>query len=162
VNSAKFLLYHAKQARISGTISSAIIDDICVAATKLGILWNLSGDEMMLAKNRIPWRERPTQSVPAASEIGGWSPSHTYNLIAQNKLKAVRVANKTAVVTQSLIELLDAAEPWTPNTERVEAANRARLNPRKQISRPPHTFADVSFALGRQVGPRHRRRDRIS
>jgi hypothetical protein len=68
--------------------------------------------------------------VDRGQEIAGCSPSHTYNLIAQSKLKAVRVANKTAVVTQTLIQLIDAAEPWTPDRARIEAANCARLTPR--------------------------------
>ena len=68
---------------------------------------------MRPTQSHIPWQEKPTQSVPATSDIGGWSNGHTYNLIGEGRLRAVRVANKTAILTESLIQLLNAAEPWT-------------------------------------------------
>jgi hypothetical protein len=98
---------------------------------------------MTPTQRRIPWQEKPTQSVPAASEIGGWSNGHTYNLIGEGKLKAVRVANKTAILTESLIQLLNAVEPWTPNKARVAAANQARLKARVLvINHPPQHSLD--------------------
>ena len=103
---------------------------------------------------RIPWREKPTQSVPATSEIGGWSNGHTYNLIGDGRLKAVRVANKTAIITESLIQLLNAAEPWTPNKARVAAANHARLKARvSMIKHYPQHQGDRTRRSTRKLGP---------
>jgi hypothetical protein len=109
---------------------------------------------MTPTQSRIPWREKPTQSVPATSDIGGWSNGHTYNLIGEGKLTAVRVANKTAVLTESLIQLLNAAEPWTSNKARVAAANHARLKSRASvINHYPQHSGDRRRRSTRKPGP---------
>ena len=108
---------------------------------------------MRPTKVRIDWREKPTQSVPATSEIGGWSNGHTYNLIGEGRLKAVRVANKTAILTESLIQLLNTAEPWTPNKARVAAANHARLKSRVSMINLRQHQGDRRRRSTRKPGP---------
>jgi hypothetical protein len=91
---------------------------------------------MTLIESPIPWREKPTLSVRTTSDVGGWSKGHTYSLITQGKLEAVIVAGKTAITTESLIRLLDNAEPWSSRKGRVQAANRARSKPRELSGSP--------------------------
>jgi hypothetical protein len=83
-----------------------------------------------LAPTRIPWRERPLQTLKTASEIAGVSVSSLYRLAAEGKLRFRKLAGRTVVETPSLVALVDSAEAWTPS-DRGKAA-RAR---RSEIAR---------------------------
>ena len=74
---------------------------------------------------RIPWRERPFQTLQTASDIAGVSVATLYRLAAEGKLRLRTLAGRTLIETSSLIELTDSAEPWTPS-DRGKAARARR------------------------------------
>ena len=59
-----------------------------------------------------PWRDRPLLPLLTASEIAGVSPSSLYALADQGRLRFRQLAGRTLVDTESLIALLNSAEPW--------------------------------------------------
>ena len=73
----------------------------------------------------IPWRERPFQPLPRAREITGVSIASLYKLADEGRLVFRRIAGRTLVETVSLVQLIDAAEPWTPS-DRGAAARASR------------------------------------
>lgn len=74
----------------------------------------------------LDWRDRPYQPLRTAAEIVGCSRPHIYKLAAQRRLELVRVAGMPMVPTDSILALLQSAEPWTPDTKRNAAAVAAR------------------------------------
>ena len=76
-------------------------------------------------RGETPWRDRPFQPLQTASEIAGVSVASLYRLAGEGKLKLRRLAGRTLVETESLIELIGSAEPWTPS-DRGKAARQRR------------------------------------
>lgn len=73
----------------------------------------------------IPWRSRPLLPMKAAASIAGISTSSIYRYAAEGRLKFRRLAGRTLVETDSLVELIESAEAWTPLTK-TKAATSAR------------------------------------
>jgi len=42
-------------------------------------------------------------------------------------LRAVKLGGKTLITTESILEFLGRAEPWSPNLGKIAPAKRARL-----------------------------------
>jgi hypothetical protein len=82
------------------------------------------------ARNEIPWRERPLQSMQVASDIACVSKASLYRFAKEGRLTLKRLAGRTLVETTGLIELLENADEWTPSTRpekaRATRAERAR------------------------------------
>jgi hypothetical protein len=77
-----------------------------------------------------PWRDAPLHSMQAASKICGVSIASLYRFAAEGRLTLKRLAGRTLVSTESLVALVDSAEPWAPSTRAMKArsvrAERAR------------------------------------
>ena len=70
---------------------------------------------MTLKNESLPWRDRPYLSVRDSADLIACSPSWIYELAKIGKLELVRVLpNLTAVRTEGVALLVDAAKPWTP------------------------------------------------
>jgi excisionase family DNA binding protein len=70
---------------------------------------------------RLNWRDKPLQTIKAASEIINASRPTLYKLASQGALTFRRLgARRTMVETDSIIAYLDSAAPWRP-AERSEA-----------------------------------------
>jgi hypothetical protein len=80
----------------------------------------------------LPWRETANLPLPRAAEIAGVSPAALYGYEKQGRLTFRRLAGRTLVSTESLIALVDKAEPWTPSTRGKEA--RAKRSERAAAS----------------------------
>jgi excisionase family DNA binding protein len=86
-------------------------------------------DVMQPFSGKYSWRDKPAVPVSEAAELLGCSRSHVYGKIKSGgPLQAVRVVEKVLITTASIAALLDNPESWTPRRERVDAANKARLN----------------------------------
>jgi hypothetical protein len=77
--------------------------------------------------HEVTWQTLPYQPVARAAAITGRSPAHVYALVKSGTLRAVKLAGKTLITTESIVELLGGAQPWSPNHDRVAPAHRARL-----------------------------------
>jgi len=80
----------------------------------------------------IDWRSAAYLTLPRASEIAGISPASLYKLNEAGRLEFKRLAGRTLVTTESLIALIDSAEPWAPSDRgasgRAARAERARAS----------------------------------
>lgn len=72
------------------------------------------------------WERVPLTPMPRAQILSGGSMSRLYALIHAGKLKAVRVAGKTMIVTESLTALQAEATPWVSDRNRVIKAIEGR------------------------------------
>ncbi|WP_417578592.1 hypothetical protein [Pelagibacterium sp.] len=78
------------------------------------------------------WRARPLLPIKMAANIAGVSPASLYRAQTDGSIEFKRLAGRTLVTTQSLVAMIDGAEPWTPSdrgahgraarTERARAA----------------------------------------
>jgi hypothetical protein len=75
----------------------------------------------------VAWQAIPYQPVARAAAITGRSEAHVYNLINSGALRAVKLAGKTLVTTDSIVELLARARPWSPEHAKINSAKRAGL-----------------------------------
>ncbi|MGB3045019.1 MAG: hypothetical protein WBB98_17740 [Xanthobacteraceae bacterium] len=67
------------------------------------------------------WQDRAMLSLQLAAEIAGISVASLYRAAGEGRLILRRLEGRTVVETASLIELLDAAEIWTPSDRGKEA-----------------------------------------
>lgn len=76
------------------------------------------------------WRERLLLPLKLAAKIAGQSPASLYRAQSAGKIEFKRLSGRTLVTTESLIEFVDSAEPWTPSDRgshgRAARAQRAR------------------------------------
>jgi hypothetical protein len=77
------------------------------------------------------WQDRAMLSLQLAAEIAGISVASLYRAAGEGRLTFRRLEGRTVVETASLVELLNAAEVWTPSERGKEArakrsAGRAR------------------------------------
>lgn len=80
----------------------------------------------------IAWRERAYLPLREAAQIVGLSRASLYKFESDGRLEFRRLAGRTLVATESLILLIDGAEPWTPSP-RGDAA-RAKRKERAQAA----------------------------
>jgi len=72
------------------------------------------------------WQDRAMLSLQLAAEIAGISVASLYRAAGEGRLTFRRLEGRTVVETASLVELLNAAEVWTPSDRGKEArAKRA-------------------------------------
>jgi hypothetical protein len=91
---------------------------------------------------KFSWRDLPRHTINDASTILCGSKSRTYDLLANGKLEAVRLAGKTLIKTASIIALMEKEEGWSPDRKRVEKAVAARpdvARKRTKTARTPET-----------------------
>jgi hypothetical protein len=79
----------------------------------------LSRASVGIAETR--WQDRAMLSLQLAAEIAGISVASLYRAAGEGRLHLRRLEGRTVVVTASLIELLNAAEVWTPSDRGKEA-----------------------------------------
>ena len=77
--------------------------------------------------HEIAWQALPYQPVARTAAITGRSPAHVYALLKSGALRAVKLAGKTLVTTESIVELLAGAQPWSPDHDKIASAQRARV-----------------------------------
>ena len=77
----------------------------------------------------VLWTQIPQHPVQRTAAILGCSTSQVYNFLREGRLRAVTFAGKTLPLTESIVELLAEAKPWTSNASRVARANEARVRP---------------------------------
>ena len=81
--------------------------------------------------HEIAWQALPFQPVGRTAAITGRSPAHVYALLKSGTLRAVKLAGKTLITTESIVELLAGAQPWSPNHDKIASAQRARVGASK-------------------------------
>ena len=81
--------------------------------------------------HEIAWQALPYQPVARTAAITGRSPAHVYALLKSGTLRAVKLAGKTLVTTESIVELLAGAQPWSPDHDKIASAQRARVGASK-------------------------------
>ena len=81
--------------------------------------------------DEVAWQALPYQPVARAAAITGRSPAHVYALIKSGTLRAVKLAGKTLITTESIVELLALAQPWSPDRDKIASAQRARVGASK-------------------------------
>ena len=67
------------------------------------------------------WQDRAMLSLQLAAEIAGISVASLYRAAGEGRLNLRRLEGRTVVETASLVELLNAAEVWTPSARGKEA-----------------------------------------
>jgi hypothetical protein len=67
------------------------------------------------------WQDRAMLSLQLAAEIAGISVASLYRAAGEGRLTFRRLEGRTVVETASLVELLNAAEVWTPSERGKEA-----------------------------------------
>jgi hypothetical protein len=73
------------------------------------------------------WQDRAMLSLQLAAEIAGISVASLYRAAGEGRLHLRRLEGRTVVETASLVELLNAAEVWTPSDRGKQArAKRAK------------------------------------
>ena len=60
----------------------------------------------------VAWQAIPYQTVACTAAITGHSEAGVNTLISSGALRAVKLAGKTLVPTDSIVELLARARPW--------------------------------------------------
>ena len=80
-----------------------------------------------ISLNGLSWRDVPHHPVQRTGAILGISGSQVYKLLHEDRLRAVKVAGKTQITTESMLALQAEAEPWKPDGLRVAKANATRL-----------------------------------
>ena len=81
-----------------------------------------------LARNSIPWQERPFQTVQAAASIVGLSAASIYSAAAKGQIELKKLGGRTLVSTGSLVSFIEQAEDWSPAPKggAIVAARSAR------------------------------------
>jgi hypothetical protein len=67
------------------------------------------------------WQDRAMLPLQLAAEIAGISVASLYRAAGEGRLTFRRLEGRTVVETASLVELLNAAEVWTPSERGKEA-----------------------------------------
>ncbi len=63
----------------------------------------------------VAWQAIPYQPIARAAAIVGQSETRVHRLINSGALRAVKLAGKTLVTTDSIVEFLARARPWSPD-----------------------------------------------
>jgi hypothetical protein len=74
----------------------------------------------------VAWQAIPYQPVARTAAIVGQSETGINGLINSGALRAVKLAGKTLVTTDSIVEFLARARPWSPDHAKMGSARRAR------------------------------------
>lgn len=81
--------------------------------------------EAELREAKVHWRDKPVLPTKLAAEIAGVSIASLYRQSKLGNLQFKTVAGRTMIETNSLINLLDNAVNWTPQS-RTNAATAKR------------------------------------
>lgn len=81
---------------------------------------------MSTASTEVTWQALPYHPVSRTAAITGRSQAHVYTLINSGSLRAVKLAGKTLITTESILDLLGRAKPWKSDLARTAQARRAR------------------------------------
>ncbi|MGU3360345.1 hypothetical protein ACLBWX_08435 [Methylobacterium sp. M6A4_1b] len=74
----------------------------------------------------VPWRDRPHLVMKLAAEVSGISPAGLYKAAHEGRLTFIKSEGRTLVVTESLVALMEQAQPWTAQSNRGAAARAKR------------------------------------
>lgn len=74
----------------------------------------------------VAWQAIPFHPVARAAAITGQSEASINTLISSGALRAVKLAGKTLVPTDTILEFLARARPWSRKHAKAGQANRAR------------------------------------
>jgi hypothetical protein len=74
----------------------------------------------------VVWQAIPYHPVARTAAITGRSEANVNDLLSSGALRAVELAGKTLVTTESIVDFLAQARPWSPDHAKIASANRAR------------------------------------
>ena len=74
----------------------------------------------------VAWQAIPYHPVARTAAITGQSEASVHTLISSGALRAVKLAGKTLVPTDSIVEFLARARPWSPDHVKIGPAKRER------------------------------------
>jgi excisionase family DNA binding protein len=83
------------------------------------------------------WQAVPHHQVKIAAQILGVSVALVYAKLHEGELRAVKLAGRTLVTTESLLAFLATAEPWTPDpakSERFRALRKGTYAPKSSAA----------------------------
>jgi Helix-turn-helix domain len=82
----------------------------------------------------VAWQAIPYHPVARAAAITGQSEASVNTLISSGALRAMKLAGKTLVPTESIVEFLARARPWSPDHAKIGPAKRPRLMQEKKTA----------------------------
>ena len=82
----------------------------------------------------IAWQAIPYHSVPRTAAITGNSEAGVNGLINSGALRAVELEDKKLVTTDSIVEHLARARPWSPDHAKAGPTKRPHLMREKKTA----------------------------